>query len=295
MQAYRFLIEDYRQLRTHLRLPQSEQPRWEGETLITLESLLHVRPPNLDEVVSWKTLSIVLPAYNEEAVIAETVAACLNAIRRFVPNAEVIVVDDGSRDSTGAIIDELAAQDARVVALHNRPNKGYGGALLTGFAAGRGALLFFMDSDGQFDINEIATLLKLEQKQPGAVILGYRQHRRDPLMRRLNAWGWKQVVRMMLGLHGIRDIDCAFKLFPADLFRACQVTAQGAMVNTELLVKLQRMHVPVVQVPVQHFERQKGKATGANVGVILKAFNELGRTRKRMRGWHPPEITRSTP
>lgn len=241
--AYTNLLEDYRNLRTQTNLPSSPVTRWEGDALNVLDALIHHPPESPAEVIAWQTISIVLPAYNEEEVIADITTECLRTVRRFCPNAEIVVVDDGSRDRTGAIIDGLAAQDARVVPVHNRPNKGYGGAVLEGFATGRGSYLFFMDSDGQFDIAEIAKLLQLAQQHPRAVILGYRKHRRDNFMRRLNAASWKRLVRLMLGLHGIRDIDCAFKLFPTDLVRACNVTAQGAMVNTELLVKLQRMHV----------------------------------------------------
>ncbi len=245
--------------------------------------------PPAPEILTWRSLSLVLPAYNEEQVIAQTVESCLNAAKRFCPNVEVIVVDDGSRDRTGAIIDEMAALNASVVALHHSPNRGYGGALLSGFGAARGEYVFFMDSDGQFDIEDIARLLPIAESAFGTVVLGYRERRRDSLQRRLNAWGWKQLVGFVLGLRGIRDIDCAFKLFPTRLVHACHITAQGAMVNTELLVKLQRMRVPLVQVPVRHFPRRQGKATGADLRVILRAFKELGATRRRIRHWHPPE------
>lgn len=236
-------------------------------------------------VRTHRSISMVLPAYNEESVIAETVRACLLAAEQYCPNVEVIIVDDGSRDRTGAILDEMAVQDSRVRVIHHMPNRGYGAALLSGFAAAHGELLFFMDSDGQFDINDIALLLRAEEQDPGVVVLGYRQHRRDSVLRRFNAWGWKRVVLLMLGLRGVRDIDCAFKLFPTNLVRACDVTAQGAMVNTELLVKLQRMGVRMIQLPVHHYPRQHGTATGANLRVIARAFSELYRLRFRLRRW----------
>ncbi|MGH7193713.1 MAG: glycosyltransferase family 2 protein [Candidatus Saccharimonadales bacterium] len=246
---------------------------------------------DFSSVITWQSLSIVLPAYNEEVVIAQTVQDCLRTLRRYCPNTEVIVVDDGSRDNTGAIADELASRDARVVAVHNRPNRGYGGALLAGFDAARGELLFFMDSDGQFNIDQIQDLLRVAAEKPGTVVLGYRAHRRDPFFRRLNAGAWKRLVRLLLGLKGVRDIDCAFKLFPARTIRACQVQAEGAMVNTEFLVKMQRMHVPMVQVPVAHFARTHGTATGANLSVILKAFRELMSLRLRLHHWQPPTLS----
>jgi glycosyltransferase involved in cell wall biosynthesis len=231
----------------------------------------------------------VLPAYNEEMVIADKVAACLRVAECYCPSVAVIVVDDGSRDRTGAIIDALAKNDSRVVPVHHPTNRGYGAAVRSGFAAARTELLFFMDGDGQFDIDDIATLLRVEESAaPGTVVLGYRERRRDAARRRLNAWGWKQLVGLTLGLRGIRDIDCAFKLFPTALVQACDVTAQGAMVNTELLIKLRRLGVPMVQVPVRHLPRVHGKATGANLRVIARAFRELLHLRRRLRAWHGP-------
>ncbi len=285
---YRTLVADYHVLRGHLGIAPSPDSALELEVERIFDVASRQQENDTSEVISWRRLSIVLPAYNEELAIAQTTHDCLRAVRRFCPNAEVIVVDDGSRDRTGTIADELAARDARVVVVHNRPNKGYGGALLAGFAAARGDLFFFMDSDGQFTISDIAKLLHVGEQQPGTVVLGYRQQRRDPLVRRLNAWGWKQLVGLVLGLRGIRDIDCAFKLIPAQLYRACGVTAQGAMVNTELLLKLQRMRVPMVQLPVRHFARTHGSATGANPAVVVKAFREMWRLRLRVHQWRPP-------
>jgi glycosyltransferase XagB len=244
---------------------------------------------NVREVGS-PILSMVLPAYNEERVIEQTVRACLDVLDRHCPSAELIVVDDGSRDRTGEILDQLAAVDARMRVVHHRPNQGYGAALLSGFAAARGNFLCFMDSDGQFDPADLAVLVEAQMRHPGAVVLGYRLRRADPPIRKLNAWGWKKAVRLVLGLRGVRDIDCAFKLLPTKAVQACEVTARGAMVNAELLIKLQRMHLPFQQVPVTHRPRLHGQPTGANLRVIAKAFAELVRVRLRMSGWQPPVV-----
>lgn len=283
--AYRALIEDYRRLRMYQRLPPSPLPHLENQVLVMLDIGLRATAPDLHEVLSWRSLSIVLPAYNEEEVIADTVSDCLRAMRRFCPNGEVIIVDDGSRDRTGAISDDMATNDARVVVIHNQPNKGYGGALLAGFNGARGELTFFMDSDGQFDINDIAKLLAQYERHPGAIVLGYRAQRRDPFMRKMNAWGWKQVSRLVLGLHGIKDIDCAFKLFPTRVMRACEMHAQGASVNAEFLTKFQRMRLPIYQIPVQHLPRTKGNPTGAKLAVIVRAFKEILRLRSSLAEW----------
>ncbi len=232
-------------------------------------------------------ISIVLPAWNEESVIADTVARVVQALSWMAPDFEIIAVDDGSHDRTGAILDELAARDERIRVIHHEVNRGYGAAVLSGFDAAAKELTFFMDSDGQFDINDIALLIEPWEAGEAEVILGYRKHRQDPPMRKLNAWAWKQLVSLLFGLR-VRDIDCAFKLMPTQLVQVADVHAQGAMVNTELLAKFVRMNVCMKQVPVGHYPRMAGKATGANLRVILHAFRELFKLAGKLRRWHPP-------
>ncbi|HEY7832125.1 MAG TPA: glycosyltransferase family 2 protein [Ktedonobacterales bacterium] len=246
--------------------------------------------PALDGPITRRGLSVVLPAYNEESVIAQTVGQCVAVLSVVAPDYEVIVVDDGSRDRTGAIADELAAANPRVRAVHNRPNRGYGGALMAGFGAASKSLTFFMDADGQFDIRNIAPLLR-EREAGHRVVLGYREHRRDPWPRLVNAWGWNVLVSLLFGLH-VRDVDCAFKVYDTNLVHMLDVQAAGAMVNTEMLAKIARVGVPYVEVPVQHYPRQHGSATGAQVRVILHAFGELFHLRGKLHRWSatvPPE------
>jgi glycosyltransferase involved in cell wall biosynthesis len=232
-------------------------------------------------------ISIVLPAWNEESLIADTVAKVVNTLSVMAPNFEVIVVNDGSRDRTGEILDALAARDRRIRVVHHEVNRGYGAAVLSGFDAAAKELTFFMDSDGQFDINDIALLIEPWERREADVILGYRKHRQDPPMRKMNAWAWKRLVSMLFHLR-VRDIDCAFKLMPTKMVQIADVHAQGAMVNTELLAKFVRMRVTIKQVPVGHYPRTAGKATGANLGVILHAFRELFKLAGKLRSWYPP-------
>ncbi len=236
------------------------------------------RPP-----MTTRGLSVVLPAWNEEAVIARTVQAVVETLSSLAPDYEIIVVDDGSQDRTGEIADTLASANPRIKVVHNWPNRGYGGALIAGFNAVSKELTFFMDSDGQFDIGDIPRLLAhIEQYD---AVLGYREHRQDPWPRKINAWGWKMLMRLLFGLK-VRDIDCAFKLYHTRLVRRANVQAQGAMVNTEMLVKLSRLGYRWIEVPVNHYRREGGKASGASLRVILRAFKELLKLHHRIK--HEP-------
>jgi putative flippase GtrA len=218
------------------------------------------------------SLSIVLPAYNEEAVIGTTLEQVLNVLAGLVKDFEVIVVNDGSTDRTGAIISAMMEVEPRVRAVTHTRNQGYGAALADGFAAATKELTLFMDSDGQFDMRDLARLLLFIDEYDA--VIGYRLHRQDTWVRKLNAWGWNVLIRRALGIH-VRDIDCAFKLLHTDFLQQHPLETRGAMINAELLYKLKRAGCTYREVGVHHLPRQGGRATGANLRVIVRAFREL--------------------
>lgn len=228
--------------------------------------------PNPQFVAPQHSLSVILPAYNEEELIANTITHIMSVLTTWMRDFEVIVVNDGSKDSTGEIVAGLAAYDSRIRLINHPVNQGYGAALVTGFESVTKDLAFFMDSDGQFDIRDLARFFPLIEEF-GAV-LGYRIHRQDTWMRKLNAWGWKGLVGFIFNVHA-RDIDCAFKLFRAEFFRANRLETRGAMINAEILYKLARSGYTYTEIGVQHLPRLAGKATGAKPAVILRALREM--------------------
>ena len=230
-------------------------------------------PPLKPRLISTpRSLSVRLPAYNEEALISDTISHVMSILSSWMQDFEVIVVNDGSKDRTGEIVADLEAYDRRIRLMNHPVNKGYGAALVTGFESVTKELAFFMDSDGQFDIRDLVRFFPLIAEY-GAV-LGYRIDRQDTWMRKLNAWGWKKLVGFVFRVHA-RDIDCAFKLFRAEFFRTNHLETRGAMINTEIVYKLARAGYTYTEVGVQHLPRLAGKATGAKPAVILRALREL--------------------
>ncbi len=241
---------------------------------------LHSSSEAIDsEPCTIPSISVVYPAFNEEANIRHTVEAACRALSTLADRWEVIVVNDGSRDDTKQICDELASANPNVRAIHHSGNQGYGAALKSGITVARHGWIFFSDSDGQFDIRELRDLVRWAGNYD--IVAGYRARRSDPPHRLLNAWGWKMLVRLVLGIK-IRDIDCAFKLFRRDVFHRVQIRSVGAMVNTEILAQASRFGMKIREVPVSHFPRCHGKSTGADLGVIAKAFRELFRMRRTL-------------
>ena len=218
------------------------------------------------------SISIVLPAYNEEVVIATTVRRVFLALSRMVADFEILVVNDGSKDRTGAIVGAIAAQEPRVRLITHQVNQGAGAALVSGFMRASKAYTFYMDADGQFDINDLVRLLPYLGEYDG--VFGYRFDRQDPWMRKFNAWCWNKVVRFVFNLR-VRDIDCAFKVFRTDYFRQVVLEARGALLLTEVVYKFARAGYNYTEVPVRHLPREGGNPTGAKPSVILRAFKEL--------------------
>jgi glycosyltransferase involved in cell wall biosynthesis len=240
-----------------------------------------------------RRLTIVLPAYNEEANIEAAVRRSRDVASRHCTDFEIVVVDDGSSDATAAIVTTLAADDPRIRLIKHEVNQGYGGALKSGFLAAKLDLVFFTDSDNQFDLDELGVFLDLIQSVD--VVAGYRIKRRDPLFRRLSARAWNYLVRALFYVP-VRDIDCAFKMFRREVFDGLQLDSVGAMVNTELMVKLGRSGYRVVEVGVHHLPRTAGKPQGATIKVIVTAFRELRRMHKHLStidAPHPPPAART--
>ena len=231
-------------------------------------------------------VSCVFPCFNEELNIERaisTLSAVLRDEKDLVGDYEIIVVNDGSSDRTAEIVGALAEADARVRLISFESNQGYGAAVLAGLASAKSDLVFFSDSDNQFEYGEIVRLLPLAARYD--VVCGFRKDRRDPWMRKLNALGWSLAVRGLFG-YLARDLNCAFKLFRRSALQRIDVgslRSRGALVNTELLVRLRAANQSIVEVPVTHLPRVAGTPTGANPRVILRAFVELFQLRRKLK------------
>jgi hypothetical protein len=235
------------------------------------------------------SLTLVLPAFNEEANIDAVVQDSLATLPAYVDAYEIIVVDDGSRDRTGEIAAGLAAGDDRIRLVSHERNRGYGAALISGFEASTGDFVMFMDADRQFNIRDLRLLVPFAGEYD--IVAGFRMERSDPLHRRVLAEMFNVSVRMLFGVH-LRDIDCAFKLFRGDLLRGLPLTAPGALINTEIQAKARRQGASLQQVGVHHYPRIAGEATGGSPRVILRAVGETLALWWRMRTYRPSGTTR---
>ncbi len=230
-------------------------------------------------------LSLVLPAHNEEPNIRAVVEEAARVLPTAFADYEVIVVNDGSKDRTLEIARELENENPHVVVVNHPVNRGYGAALTSGFNAATGDYIMFMDSDRQFDINDIHNLTPYVQEYD--IVAGYRIKRNDPAHRLLNAAIFGMAVRLMFDIQ-VRDIDCAFKIMHADVLKGINLESPGALINTEILAKAKAQGRSLTQVGVNHYPRMEGEQSGANLKVVFRAFREIIRLWWRMRSYVPP-------
>ena len=228
-------------------------------------------------------LSYFFPAHDEEANLEALVAEALETLPGLAETFEIIAVDDGSRDGTPALADDLAARHPDVVrAVHHATNLGYGAALRSGFAAARYDLVAFTDGDRQFQIADIGRLTaRLAESDSPDVVVGFRIKRADPLVRTLYARAYRLANRIFFGLK-ITDVDCACKLFRREVLQTLRVESSGAFFSAEMIIKLRAAGRTVVEVGVPHYPRTAGSATGARPRVVLRAVRDFWLLRLRM-------------
>ncbi|HSQ20447.1 MAG TPA: glycosyltransferase family 2 protein [Blastocatellia bacterium] len=223
----------------------------------------------------FDTISAVLPAYNEEEnieVAARRVAEVLRSLD--FRDWEVLVVDDGSVDQTAQISDRLASEDpAHIRVFHHNPNRGYAEALKTGFTNARHQLIFYTDSDNQFDVREITSLLALIEEVD--IVNGFRIYRFDAMTRLVLSWGFNLLVRIIFRIK-VRDIDCAFKLFRREVFDKVSIESKKFFVDAEVLAKASYFGFRMAEVGVRHYPRPAGRST-VRASHIPSTLMELAR------------------
>ncbi len=228
-------------------------------------------------------LSYFFPAHNEEANLEGLVEEALDVLPTLAETFEIIAVNDGSRDRTAAIADELTARHPGVVrAVHHPTNLGYGAALRSGFGAARYDLVAFTDGDRQFRVEDIGRLTaRLAQADAPDAVVGFRIKRADPIIRTIYAKAYRLANRIFFGLK-VTDVDCACKLIRREALEGLRVESDGAFFSAEMLIKLRAAGRDVVEVGVPHYARTAGSPTGAKPQVILRAVRDFWRLRLYM-------------
>ncbi|MGH2570619.1 MAG: glycosyltransferase family 2 protein [bacterium] len=219
-----------------------------------------------------RSISVVLPAYNEEENIERQVRAVDDVLRTLRFDAyEILVVDDGSSDRTRAICEALAAGAPKLRLIVHEVNRGYAQALRSGFTTAKMPLVFYTDSDNQFDVRELKNLLAAIDDYD--IVCGFRIYRYDPVSRLVLSWGYNLIVRVLFRIR-VRDVDCAFKLFRREIFDRIHIESRKFFVDTEILAKASKLGLRMTEIGVRHLPRTAGQST-VRPSHVLSTVREI--------------------
>src|SRR3954462_694828 len=240
-------------------------------------------------------LSVFFPAYNDSGTIASMVIRAVQAASELTPDYEVIVVDDGSHDATPVIVDELARTYSHVRVVHHPKNRGYGGALQTGFRSATKEFIFYTDGDAQYDPAELAALWA--RMAPGTdLVNGYKISRSDPFHRIVIGRIYHHTVKLLFGLR-VRDVDCDFRLLRRTMFDRIHLEKNSGVICLEMMKKITDAGFRIAEVPVHHYHRTHGTSQFFNfrriarTGVdVLKLWWALVIRRVHQRGAAPDAV-----
>jgi glycosyltransferase involved in cell wall biosynthesis len=224
------------------------------------------------------TLSVFFPAYYDELNIGKVTRSAVKVLENLkLKDYEIIIIEDGSPDKTGEVADELAKEYPKVRVIHHIKNMGYGATLRDGFMNAKMDYVFYTDGDNQFDLEELKKFVALIPFTD--IIVGYRKHKQYSLYRKFTSLCYNYLLRLIFDIH-YWDIDCAFKLFKADLFKKIQIKSIDAFIDAEIMLKANLLCYSTTELGVTHLPRVDGVSTGARPSVILRTIREIFSYRK---------------
>jgi glycosyltransferase involved in cell wall biosynthesis len=211
---------------------------------------------NLDMKHGRPSITAFFPAYNDAGTIASMVISAMNVLEQLTDDYEIIVINDGSRDHTPEILDRLAADYERVRVIHHPQNRGYGGALRSGFAAATKDLIFYTDGDAQYDVHDLLRLYPLLTENID-LVQGYKRERNDGILRQVIGQTYHFAVKRLFMLT-VRDVDCDFRLMRRRIFEKVELTHDSGVICVEMVKKIQNNGFGIAQLDVSHFPRVYG-------------------------------------
>ncbi len=224
--------------------------------------------------MTLSSLSIFFPAYNDARTIGPLVKNALEVAASITSDFEVIVINDGSQDNTAVILNQLQAEHPQVRVIHHPVNRGYGGALRSGFRAASKDYVFYTDGDAQYDVRELSRLAAL--MRPGIdLVQGYKLNRDDALIRKVIGRLYHRAVSLLFGL-GVRDVDCDFRLLRRHVLNSITLQHNSGIICAELMSKVQQAGFTIRETGVSHFARPHGRSQFFRPRHLVQTARGLG-------------------
>ncbi|MBU4501415.1 MAG: glycosyltransferase family 2 protein [Nanoarchaeota archaeon] len=219
------------------------------------------------------SISVFFPAYNDEKTIPILIEDATSVLKPLTDDYEIIIIDDCSPDNIGMIVDEIAKKDKHVKVIHHEKNRGYGGALKSGFKAATKDYIFYTDGDAQYDVKELKKLLKYAEDYD--VVNGYKIKRRDKFYRMLLGKMYNKFARTMFNMNQINDVDCDFRMFKKNVIKDINLESDGGFICVEMMYKIHRAKYKIKEVPVNHYPRKYGKSQFFNFRRVARTLSNF--------------------
>jgi glycosyltransferase involved in cell wall biosynthesis len=230
-----------------------------------------------------ESLSVVIPAYNEEGYIEQCITTLEVVLREITADFEVIVVNDGSQDRTAAILEELGRSRPYLVVIHHDRNRGLGAGLRSGFSRSRKRLTFYSDADLPFDFAEMVRAIRVMEFKHADVVTAFRHDRTNEGLRRIiYSFAYNWLIRVLFGVK-IKDVNFSFKLIRTDKLHAMDLRSEGSFIDAEMMIYADRLGLFICQIGVDYFKRKHGNSHLSSVGTIATIVQEMVRDYPRLR------------
>lgn len=229
-----------------------------------------------------ESLSVVIPAYNEEAYVEKCITTLEGVLRDITTDFEIIVIDDCSQDRTAAVLEELSRSRPHLLTVHHARNRGLGAALRSGFERCSKTLTFYSDADLPFDFAELTRAVRVMELKSADVVTGFRHDRTDEGLRRIVytfAYNW--LIRLLFGLR-MRDVNFSFKLIRTDRLHAMDLRSEGSFIDAEMMIQADRQGLFICQIGIDYFKRKHGHSNLSSVGTIVMILREIARNYPRL-------------
>jgi len=218
------------------------------------------------------SISVFFPAYNDEGTIKKIALDAMKTVKKLTNDFEIIIIDDCSQDKTGVIADRLAKKFKKVRVIHHKKNRGYGGALKSGFKNCTKDLIFYTDGDAQFNVKELPLLY--EHIDDYDIVNGYRLKRADKLYRAVVGTLYHYFILISFNLK-VKDVDADFRLMKRNMFSRMDLKSNSGVICVELLKQITMNGYKIKEVPVHHYPRIHGRSQFFNSKKIITLFKEL--------------------
>lgn len=223
---------------------------------------------------SRPSLSIFFPCYNDWGTIPSLVVLSDIVARELTDDYEIIVVNDNSPDHVQLLLDDMLPRYPHLKVVRHEKNRGYGGALRSGFANATKDFVFYTDGDAQYDVRELKLLW--EKKDEMDLVNGWKIARNDPWYRKVVGKSYQYFVRTMFGLKSIRDVDCDFRLIRRSIFDRIELTKDSGLICVEMATKIQHSGAKIAEVPVHHYHRMHGRSQFFNIPRVARVLWGMG-------------------